>query len=85
MTKPASGDHRWLATTVLTVMGAAFALVTHLVIGDSWAEFGATAIYSVAWALPTFGILYLVSKRFEHWEWRRPDHDLISKFEEGLK
>lgn len=84
MTKPSSGDRRWLAALVLAAAGAIIVVITRWIRADNWAEFGAVAAYSIGWALLTFGILYLLSKKFEDWEWRRPDHDLVSKFEEVL-
>jgi hypothetical protein len=85
MTKPSSGDRRWLATIFLLTTGAIIVLLTRALRGDSWFEFIGTAAYSIGWTLLTFGILYLLSKKFENWEWGRPDHDLTAKVEEALK
>ncbi len=85
MTKSSSGDQRWLATILLMTTGAILVLVTRAVRGASWAEFASTAAYSIGWALLTFGVLYLLSKQFENWEWGRPDHDLAAKFKESLE
>ncbi len=64
---------------------AIIVLLTRALRGDSWFEFIGTAAYSIGWTLLTFGILYLLSKKFENWEWGRPDHDLTAKVEETLK
>jgi len=85
MTKPSSGDRRWLATILLLTTGAIIVLLIRALRGDSWFEFIDTAAYSIGWTLLTFGILYLLSKKFENWEWGRPDHDLTEKVEEALK
>jgi len=85
LTKPSSGDRRWLASILLLTTGVVIVLLTRALRGDSWSEFIATASYSIGWALLTFGFLYLLSKQFENWAWGRPDHDLAVKFEEGLK
>lgn len=82
MTKPSSGDRRWIAAIILALIGLAFVLITRGLRGDSWSEFVGTATYSIGWALLTFGALYLLNKQFEDWEWGRPDHDLVAKFNE---
>mgnify|MGYP007111975747 CR=1 FL=1 len=78
-------DLRWPVAIALCVVGAAIALVTRWLNGDSWAAFGAVAAYSIAWALVTFAVLYPVTKAFEDWEWRREDHDLVKKFEDAIE
>jgi hypothetical protein len=60
------------------------AQVTCALRGDSWVEFTGVAAYSIGWTLLTFGVLYLLSKQFENWEWGRPDHDLAARLQEGL-
>lgn len=85
MTRPSSGDRRWLAAIILTTIGGIVVLLTRALRGDNWMEFAGTAAYSIGWALLTFGGLYLLSKQFEDWEWGRPDHDLTEKFEDGLE
>lgn len=81
---PAAGDRRWPVSIVLTLAGVAVVLIVRLLRSDSWAEFAGVAGYSVGWAMLTFGVLYLLSKQFESWEWARPDHDLKQKFEDAL-
>ena len=85
MTRPSPGDRRWLASILLLTTDVIIVLLTRAWRGDSWSEFIGTASYSIGWALLTFGILYLLSKQFENWEWGRPDHDLAVKFEESLE
>lgn len=69
-------DLRWPSSLALTAAGVAIALVTRSLHDDSWEEFGVFAVYSVAWALITFAVLYPVTKVFEDWEWGRENHDL---------
>lgn len=83
MSKKSSGDRRWIAAIFVALIGAAVVLITRELRGDSWSDFLATATYSIGWALLTFGALYLLSNQFEEWEWGRPDHDLVAKWNEA--
>lgn len=78
-------DLRWPIAIVLSAVGLTIALVSRWLSGDSWREFAVVAAYSVAWALMTFAVLYLVGKVFEDWEWGREDHDLVKKYNDSLE
>jgi hypothetical protein len=78
-------DLRWPTAIGLSVFAAALACFTRWLSGDSWREFGVVAAYSIAWALITFSVLYLVGKAFESWEWGREDHDLVKALDESKK
>ena len=85
MMKRSAGDHRLILTLLGTAFGAIIVIATCVVRQETLSDFIGVGCYSVGWALLTFGILYLLSRWFESMEWRRPDHDLVAKFEEAVE
>ena len=77
-------DGRVLVGVIVTASGVALVGVAGWWSEDSLQEFLSVAMYSVGWALLTFGALYFLTGRFDAMKWRREDHDLVDRFEAGL-
>jgi hypothetical protein len=63
VTKPPTGDRRWIAAFILQLIGGGLVLITRG-LRDSCSELVGTATYSIGWTLLTFGALYLLNKQF---------------------